>query len=532
MRYFLYARKSTESEDRQVQSINDQLTALRRLAVQRGLRVIEEMVESKSAKDPGARPVFAHLLAEIEAGKAEGILCWNLNRLSRNPVDSGTLSWMLQRGAIQSILTVEREYRPEDNVVLMAVESGVANQFILDLRKAVARGTRSKIEKGWFPHRAPEGYRNNIIEKTIEADGERFALLRDAWGMMLTGAYTVPQIQDELTLRGFRTKKTRRSGGRPISRSALYRVFANPFYAGEFVHEGQLVTGAHPRMIGRHEFERVQRLLGRDGHPQPQKLEWAFTGLIRCGLCGHAVTAERKVKRYKGSGAECEYAYYHCAGRHCRPKVSISESQIEEVIASLLECCTLNPDVAGWCLDAWDRHEDEQGGTDLAAQEQAREALRTAVRRRDRLFDMREGEEITRDEYVERRGRLDVEIEGLTAAQEDLRGKAARDLETVRNLLDFCTSAYARFAEGDVRSKREVAYALGGQLALTLGTLDIEPHPLLAVIRSLEPLERGSGKQKQGTSALSNPTWWTMRDGFRRVLDAGNPPFFYLGRSP
>lgn len=162
MRYLLYARKSTESEDRQVQSIDDQLNSLRRLAAQRGLHIMEELIESKSAKDPGCRAVFARLLAEIEAGRADGILCWNLNRLSRNPVDSGTLSWMLQRGVLQSILTVEREYRPEDNVVLMAVESGVANQFILDLRKAVARGTRSKVEKGWFPHRAPEGYRNNI----------------------------------------------------------------------------------------------------------------------------------------------------------------------------------------------------------------------------------------------------------------------------------------------------------------------------------------------------------------------------------
>ena len=107
MRYLIYARKSTESEDRQVQSIDDQLAVLRRLAQQRGLVVSEELVESKSAKGPGARLVFARMLEEIEAGRAQGILCWNINRLSRNPVDSGTLSWMLQRGAIHSILTPE-----------------------------------------------------------------------------------------------------------------------------------------------------------------------------------------------------------------------------------------------------------------------------------------------------------------------------------------------------------------------------------------------------------------------------------------
>ena len=81
--------------------------------------------------------------------------------------------------------------------------------------------------------------------------------------------------------------------------------------------------GAHPPMVSGDEFARVQRLLGREGHPQPQKLEWAFTGLIRCGLCGSLVTAERKVKRYKGSGLTREYSYYHCAG----PSVSSQDQR-------------------------------------------------------------------------------------------------------------------------------------------------------------------------------------------------------------
>ena len=528
MRYFLYARKSTESEDRQVQSIDDQLNALRRLAKQRGLHVIEELIESKSAKDPGSRHIFTRMLSEIEAGKAEGILCWSLNRLSRNPVESGTLSWMLQRNAIQSILTVEREYRPEDNVVLMAIESGIANQFVLDLRKAVVRGRNSKIEKGWFPHRAPEGYRNNIAEKTIEADDDRFTLLRDAWGMMMTGAYSVPQLQAELTQRGFRTKKTKRSGGKAISRSALYRVFANPFYAGEFFHEGRRVQGAHPPMVGRHEFDRVQRLLGREGAPQPQKMEWAFTGLIRCGLCGHTVTAERKVKRYKRSGKMSEYSYYHCAGRTCRPKISISEEEIEQAIEALLERCSVSTETAAWCLDAWCRFEGEQGGTDKASEEQVMQAVRSAEHRRDRLFEMREGEEISRDDFVARKKRLDAELDGLAKSLADLEGKKARDLEAVKNLLNFCSTAYERFTEGDVRSKREVAHALGGQLTLTLGILEIKPHPLIDLIRLIEPLEISSDKQKKGTSALPNPTWWAMRDDIRILLDMEERAFNIL----
>ena len=88
----------------------------------------------------------------------------------------------------------------------------------------------------------------------------------------------------------------------------------------------------------------------------------------------------------------------------------------------------------------------------------------------------------------------------------------------MESLLRFCGTAYECFTQGDVRAKREVAHALGSRLSLTLGKVEIEPHPLLDVIRSLEPVKSGSNKQKQGTSALPNPTWWAMRDDIRNVL--------------
>ncbi len=528
MRYVIYARKSTESEDRQVQSIDDQLDVLRRLAVQRGLNVVEELVESKSAKEPGCRPVFMRLLAELQAGRVQGILCWNINRLSRNPVDSGTLSWMLQRGAICSILTPEREYRPEDNVVLWAVESGVANQFILDLRKAVARGTRSKVEKGWYPHRAPEGYRNNVTEKTVVVDGERFALLREAWDMMLTGAHTVPQIQAFLTRRGFRTKKTRRSGGKGMSRSALYRIFGNPFYMGEFVHEGRAVHGAHPAMVTRDEFRRVQALLGRENHIQPKKMRWAFTGLIRCGLCGSLVTAERKVKQYKMSGLRREYVYYHCCGRDCRPKTSVSEEVLEAQIADLLKRCELSDAFWDWCITTWEETDVQAEGTERASQAQTIRALSQAKARRERLFEMRSDGEISREEFITRSARADEEIADLKIAWEEAEGKAERDKQTVQDLATFSTTAYIRFNGGGVEAKREVACAMGAKMSLTLGNLGIEPHPLLDAIRRIEPVEIGSDKQKKGTPALPNPAWWAMRDNIRTALvncDTFSPAF-------
>lgn len=145
--YFLYARKSTDVEDKQVLSIEAQLVELRALAKQNGLCIAEEFVEKRSAKLPG-RPIFENMLTRIEQGEARGVICWKIDRLSRNPVDSGRVSWLLQRGVIENITTHERTFCPTDNVLITAVEFGMANEYIRQLSANTARG-RSDNSRRW-----------------------------------------------------------------------------------------------------------------------------------------------------------------------------------------------------------------------------------------------------------------------------------------------------------------------------------------------------------------------------------------------
>jgi DNA invertase Pin-like site-specific DNA recombinase len=156
----MYCRKSTDSEDRQVQSIADQKRELQTVIERFNLNVVKVFEESMSAKSPG-RPVFNEMMQMVNSGEAEGILCWKLNRLSRNPIDGGQIQWQLQNGIIQSIITPSREYLPTDNVLMMSVELGMATQYSIDLSKDVKRGMDSKVTKGWRPGRAPLGYLND-----------------------------------------------------------------------------------------------------------------------------------------------------------------------------------------------------------------------------------------------------------------------------------------------------------------------------------------------------------------------------------
>lgn len=126
IKYFLYARKSSEGEDRQVASVQSQIDVLTKMAKQEGFEIVDILSEAQSAKAPG-RPIFNSMLMRIQQGEARGVICWKLDRLARNPVDGGNISWMLQQGLIQHIRTYERDYYPTDNVLMMSVEFGMAN---------------------------------------------------------------------------------------------------------------------------------------------------------------------------------------------------------------------------------------------------------------------------------------------------------------------------------------------------------------------------------------------------------------------
>ena len=180
MHYFLYARKSTDDRDKQVHSIEDQLAVLRKLATKEGLQIVAEFEERQSAKVPG-RPVFNDMLARLGRGEAHGILCWKIDRLARNPVDAAQIQWLLQRGTVAHIQTYDRSYYPQDNVLLMSVEFGMANQYVRDLSSNTSRGLRQKAKRGEFPGTAPVGYRNNPRTKLIVVDKKKAPVIRAAF---------------------------------------------------------------------------------------------------------------------------------------------------------------------------------------------------------------------------------------------------------------------------------------------------------------------------------------------------------------
>src|ERR1700730_376999 len=173
MKHFIYSRKSSEDDDRQALSIVAQLSELNAIAAATNLSVVQTFTESQSAKEPG-REVFNDMLRRIEAGEADSILTWKLDRLARNFDDGGKIIGMLQRGVIKEIRTFEKTYLPTDNVLLIAVELGMANQYVRDLSLNIRRGIREKTRRGVLHGKAPLGYFNEPRLRTIEPHPQDF----------------------------------------------------------------------------------------------------------------------------------------------------------------------------------------------------------------------------------------------------------------------------------------------------------------------------------------------------------------------
>lgn len=313
LRYCLYARKSTESDEKQAMSIDSQIKEMLQLAQRDGLAVNEVKRESHSAKDTGQRPVFNQMIGEIRDGKFDAVLAWAPDRLSRNAGDLGAVVDLLDQKKLVEIRTYGQRFTNSPSEKFLFMILGAQGKLENDQKAVnVKRGLRARCEMGYRPGVAPTGYLNeNRTDKKCQAriDPLRAPVIKQMFEKVAHEQWSGRKIFRWLNETNFKTKS-----GKPLVLANVYMILRNPFYYGEFeypVGSGKWYSGKHTPIIDKSLFEVVQTTLNDNFIPKTESIEFAFTKLIRCGHCGSGISATEKFKKLK-DGSVNRHVYYFC----------------------------------------------------------------------------------------------------------------------------------------------------------------------------------------------------------------------------
>nr|MCW1949656.1 recombinase family protein [Candidatus Shapirobacteria bacterium] len=320
VRYCLYARKSTEGDERQAMSIDSQIKEMSDMANRLGIYVKEIRRESHSAKISGKRPVFAQMIEDIRNNIFDGILTWAPDRLSRNAGDLGLLVDLMDQNKLVKIQTFSQSFtnNPNEKFLLMIL----CSQAKLENDQKglnVKRGIKTKCEMGWRPSMAPVGYYNRAFNGIKDAiiDPDRGKFVAEMFRLVAEESYSGRDLWHWAKEQGFVNKS-----GKGITLSQVYLMLRNPYYYGEFeypVGSGKWYLGKHQPLISKELFDQAQKKLICYEKVKWGSKDFVFKGLFKCASCGASIVGEDK-RRTLTNGKTNYHIYYHCSRQvdhHC-----------------------------------------------------------------------------------------------------------------------------------------------------------------------------------------------------------------------
>ena len=394
MRYILYARKSTESEERQVLSIEAQLSELREFAAKENLEIVASLCEAQTAKEPG-RTKFAEMLSFLKENKADGILSWHPDRLARNSIDGGQIVYLLDTGVIKDLKfpTFWFSNTPQGKFMLN-IAFGQSKYYVDNLSENIRRGHRAKLRRGVYPGIAPVGYLNNSRTRDIDVDENKAPLIRKGFELYSTGKYTLKQIAKILKDIGLRSYK-----GNVLSVSCVQRMLSKNFYYGMFVFKSETYEGSHEPIVTKKLFDECQEVMTSRGHIKTRKAEktFPFRGLFTCGECGCAITAETQ----KG------HNYYRCTKKRetCSQKY-VREEALTEQVKNYLQKVSLSSQDAEKVLRELDEDEQKAKDESHAVLQNLKNEIADTETKLDKLLSAYLDEIVSAEEYTMQKEKL------------------------------------------------------------------------------------------------------------------------------
>ncbi|MCH7492946.1 recombinase family protein [Patescibacteria group bacterium] len=440
-KYYIYLRKSTDSEDKQILSLDGQDEVVKDYAERHALAIVKEIRESFSAKKPG-RPKFTKMIEDIKAGKADGLIVYKADRLTRNYVDLGILAELLESDKEIHDCSYGQYNNDSNGKFMLGLNTCLAKRKIDDLSEDTKRGLRQKAEMGWLPHFAPTGYINNRFKKTIELDPKKASYVRKIFELYDSGLYTIKKIAKRLSDEGM----TGRKGGK-FSKTSVDNILRNLFYCGYFKYKGEILPGKHEPIISKEFWQRVQdRMAGRSRRTEKSpKHFFMYRGFMFCGECGCSITAERK----KG------HVYYRCTkskGNCSQPY--IRQRDLEPQLVDMFSAIQINSKQADLISDELQKLYEKDDDYQKRITSKLNLQLEHLKEEKKKLFRKTISGEIE-DEEMYRETKQDIENEIIQIQQRvgQLSESTYKWLEESSNLIKLCKQAKSSFLKADREEK-------------------------------------------------------------------------------
>ncbi len=500
MNFFLYARKSTDEDDRQMLSIEGQLDELREVAAKERILIVREFVESMSAKSPG-RPVFDSMIKEIERGNADGIISWHPDRLARNAVDGGRIVHLLSTGKLKTLKfpTFWFENTPQGKFMLN-IAFGQSQYYVDNLTENVWRGIRQKLRRGEYPSRAPVGYLNETKTHIVIVDETKAPLVRKLFETYATDAHSASELCGLAKQWGLTS-----INGQTIRPNRMSSLLTDPFYVGMFRYRGETYEGTHKPIVPNSLFEHVQRIHKRRAGPEKERRadSFPFLGLYICGDCGGAITGERQ----KG------HHYYRCTKKKgpCSLKC-IREEVFADRLSERGYPMTLRDEGARAVHSIFDQWETEERADATTALNREQARIVDLDARLNRLLDVYLEGSLTREEYTARKEQMLRDKADAKEKIGQIQTRGAAWLEPARDLVKRANQAEKLMFSDDLEGIRDFLKIAGSNLRLMppekYGEQDNDKARVLPEVVDQEPTEGRSSARRGGFAAradLSNP---------------------------
>src|SRR3989339_825692 len=458
-KYFLYARKSTDEPDRQILSIEAQIT---------------EMIK------------------RIGYGEAEGILAWHPDRLARNSIDGGQIIYLIDTEKITALKfpTFWFDATPQGKFMLN-IAFGQSKYYIDNLSENVKRGLRQKVRRGEQSGVAITGYLNDKVNHKIIPDPERFPLVRKLFEIYATGEHSLKDLRNKMTSLGLISRN-----GKVFTISNIQMFLKNPFYYGAFIFNGELYQGSHKPAIAKKLFDKCQEVMKTKAHKMKRgQKEYAFRLLLKCGECGCSITSET----HKG------HNYYRCTKKkdHCSQKY-IREELLAEQISNIIQKVSLPSAWTKKMITGLDKEKEKNVQAEITFAQNLRTQILEHEKTLDKLLDLRLSSAISTGEYAAKKQKiLNQKIE-ISEKLKAFERKGNRWLELCKNFILTANQAQIAALRGNFSEKKNFLKKIGSNPLLRERLVFVEYKNPWKLLENSSAEARGESPREAGKAKLSN----------------------------